>query len=104
SPLLGLSTGFVDLDEQTAGLVAQDFIIIAARPSAGKTALAANIAAANAADGKTVLFFSLEQPQQQILDRIIAARGKVDSHRLRTGKLLEEDWGKVSSTVGALKD
>ena len=90
------ATHYTDLDEMTSGLQRADLIIIAARPSMGKTALAMNIAE-NAAieDNKTVGMFSLEMSREALLLRLLCSKAKVDSHRMRTGSLWREDMDKV---------
>ncbi|HVP53579.1 MAG TPA: replicative DNA helicase [Candidatus Eisenbacteria bacterium] len=94
--ITGLATHYTDFDEMTSGLQRADLIIIAARPSMGKTALAMNIAE-NAAieDNKTVGMFSLEMSREALLLRLLCSRAKVDSHRMRTGSLWREDMDKV---------
>ncbi|MBZ5706080.1 MAG: replicative DNA helicase [Acidobacteriia bacterium] len=94
--ITGLATHYTDLDEMTSGLQRADLIIIAARPSMGKTALAMNIAE-NAAieDNKTVGMFSLEMSREALLLRLLCSKAKVDSHRMRTGSLWREDMDKV---------
>ena len=94
--ITGLATHYADFDEMTSGLQRADLIIIAARPSMGKTALAMNIAE-NAAieDNKTVGMFSLEMSREALLLRLLCSKAKVDSHRMRTGSLWREDMDKV---------
>jgi replicative DNA helicase len=103
--LIGLSTGFSDLDEKTSGLQAGELIIVAGRPSMGKTGFAMNIAE-NAAlelskknQSKAVLVFSMEMPSDQLVMRMISSLGKVELQRLRTGRLRDEDWPRITSTV-----
>ncbi len=100
--ITGLETHYADLDEMTSGLQKSDLIIIAARPSMGKTAFALNIAE-NAAieDQKVVGVFSLEMSREALLLRLLCSRAKVDSHRMRTGSLWREDMSKV---VRAMED
>jgi len=92
----GLETYFSDLDDMTSGLQKSDLIIIAARPAMGKTAFAINIAE-NAAilGGKTVAVFSLEMSKEALLNRMLCSQAKVDAHKMRTGFLAKEDWGKL---------
>ena len=91
--ITGLSTGFPDLDRLTYGLSPSDFIIVAARPSMGKTAFALNIATHVALhQGKSVAFFSLEMAEEQLSQRILCAEAMVDSGRMQTGNLTNEDW------------
>ncbi len=92
----GLSTGFVDLDYKTSGFQPSDLILLAARPSMGKTAFALNIAQHMAFKlGKTVAIFSLEMSKEQLVNRLLAMESRVDSMALRTGKLRDEDWTKL---------
>ncbi|MBI0114793.1 MULTISPECIES: replicative DNA helicase [unclassified Gilliamella] len=99
----GVSTGFLDLDKKTAGLQRSDLIIIAARPSMGKTTFAMNLCE-NAAmmQEKPVLIFSLEMPSEQIMMRMLASLSRVDQTRIRTGQLQDDDWARISSTMGLL--
>lgn len=99
----GVSTGFHDLDKKTAGLQKSDLIIVAARPSMGKTTFAMNLCE-NAAmmQDKPVLIFSLEMPGDQIMMRILASLSRVDQTKIRTGQLNDEDWARISSTMGIL--
>ncbi|ADG68448.1 replicative DNA helicase [Planctopirus limnophila DSM 3776] len=83
----GLSTGFLDLDRQTNGFQAAELIILAARPSMGKTALVCNLAEAVATNGNTVLVFSLEQSKLELAERFLCIRARLDGHRLRKGDL-----------------
>ncbi len=103
--ITGLDTGFVDLNEMTSGIQNGDMIIIAARPSMGKTALALNIAEHVAANtGQPVAFFSLEMSKQQLAQRLLCARSGVDSHRLRRNMLSQDDFEKLAMTAGALNE
>lgn len=97
----GLATGFTALDELTAGLQAGDLVLVAARTSQGKTALALNIARALEVP---TLIFSLEMSRQQVFMRLLAAEARVDSHRLRSGYLSSEDWGRIARGVGTLAE
>lgn len=99
----GVSTGFVDLDKKTAGLQRSDLIIVAARPSMGKTTFAMNLCE-NAAmmQEKPVLIFSLEMPAEQIMMRMLASLSRVDQTKIRTGQLDDDDWARISSTMGIL--
>ena len=101
----GLETHFVDLDNLTSGLQRSDLIIIAARPSMGKTALALNIAE-NAAvkDNKVVGMFSLEMSREALLLRLLCSNAIVDSHKLRTGFLGRDDYQKLVAALGRLAD
>ena len=94
---LGISTGYSDLDRTITGLNKSDLILVAARPGMGKTAFALNIAANVALRGKkTVAVFSLEMSREQLMNRLFAAEGGIDSRKLLTGELSTEDWGKVA--------
>lgn len=101
----GVPTGFRDLDNLLAGLQQSDLIIIAARPSMGKTSLALNMAHHAAVSHKIpVGFFSLEQSKDQLIDRLIAGEAAVDSWKLRTGNLANEDFEKLNHAIGTLAD
>jgi replicative DNA helicase len=103
--ITGLATHFTDLDEKTRGLQASDLIIIAARPSMGKTAFAMNIAE-NAAvrDGKVVGVFSLEMSRESLLRRLLCSAARVDSHRLNTGFLNRDDRQRVIDSAALLAE
>lgn len=103
--LTGVTTGFDDLDDRTAGMQPSDLIIVAARPSMGKTTFAMNLVE-NALMGqdKPVLVFSLEMPSDQIITRMLASLGKINQTKVRTGKLDEEDWPKLTAAVNMLRD
>jgi replicative DNA helicase len=103
--ITGVPTGFHGLDSLTSGLQPSDLIIIAGRPSMGKTALALNIAQ-NAAvnEGTPTAIFSLEMSKEQLAIRLLCSRAKVDSFRLRTGFLNKEDWGKLARAAGSLAE
>ncbi len=99
----GVSTGFTDLNKKTAGLQGSDLIIVAARPSMGKTTFAMNLCENAAVDqDKTVLIFSLEMPAEQLMMRMLASMSRVDQTKIRTGQLDDEDWARISSTMGIL--
>ncbi len=103
--ITGVPTGFIDLDRQLCGLQPSNLIIVGARPGAGKTSLALNIAAhATIATRRPALFFSLEMSQYEISTRLLSAEGRVDSTRMRNGRLLESDWPKISHAIGRLAD
>ncbi|MBL4621507.1 MAG: replicative DNA helicase [Immundisolibacteraceae bacterium] len=103
--LSGLSTGFADLDEKTAGLQKSDLIIIAARPSMGKTSLVMNLAENVAIRERVpVAIFSMEMPANQLANRLLASLGRVDTKRLRTGDLAEDDWPRITSAVTLLSE
>lgn len=99
----GVDTGYQDLNKKTAGLQGSDLIIVAARPSMGKTTFAMNLCE-NAAmlHEKPVLIFSLEMPSEQIMMRMLASLSRVDQTRIRTGQLDDEDWARISGTMGIL--
>ncbi|MFO7942261.1 MAG: replicative DNA helicase [Bacillota bacterium] len=103
--VVGVPTGFRRLDEMTSGLHPSELIIIAARPSVGKTTLALNIAA-NAAIGYgiPVAIFSLEMAREQLAMRLLASEARIDGHRLRSGYLRDEDWPKLSRALGKLSE
>ena len=104
--ILGVPSGFTDLDRLTAGFQKSDLIILAARPSMGKTALALNIAH-NAATAKTpvpVAFFSIEMSKEQLVRRLFASEGRIDASRLRTGRMQAEEWAKLNMAAGDLLD
>ena len=99
----GVATGFTKLDEMTAGFQPGDLIIIAARPSMGKTALCLNIARNASIDGKTgVGIFSLEMASHQLAQRMLCSEARVDSHLMRTGRLPGDAWSNLSIAVGSL--
>lgn len=103
--ITGLPTGFKDLDERTSGLHSPELIIIAGRPSMGKTSLALNIARNVAVEEKKpVGIFSLEMSKEQVAERFLCMEARVDSHKLRTGYLAEEDEPKLSIGAGILFD
>lgn len=101
--ITGVDTGFQDLNKKTAGLQPSDLVIVAARPSMGKTTFAMNLCE-NAAmlQDKPVLIFSLEMPGEQIMMRMLASLARVDQTRIRTGQLDDEDWARISSAIGIL--
>jgi len=98
--ITGISTGYNEFDKLTAGLQAGDLIVVAGRPSMGKTTLAVNIAE-NAAIGARVptAIFSMEMPSQQLAFRMISSLGRVDQTHLRTGKFPDEDWSRINTAV-----
>ena len=101
--LTGLATGFEDLDERTAGLQASDLIVIAGRPSMGKTALAVNIAEhvlmSSEEDAPPVIIFSLEQPAEQLTLRLLASLGAIEYEHLRRGQLADQEWVSLESAL-----
>jgi replicative DNA helicase len=101
----GVPTGFTKLDELTSGLQQSELIIVAGRPSMGKTAFSLNIARTVAVEGKTpVGFFSLEMSERQLAVRLLCAEAKVDAHAVRTGHLADDQWQKLSMCVGVLTE
>ncbi|WP_088332299.1 replicative DNA helicase [Lacimicrobium sp. SS2-24] len=101
----GVSTGFKDLDKKTSGLQPSDLIIVAARPSMGKTTFAMNLCEnAMLLEDKPVLVFSLEMPAEQLMMRILASLSRVDQTKIRTAQLDDEDWARISNTMAMLKE
>lgn len=95
----GASTGFLDLDTMTSGLQAGDLVVVAGRPSMGKTAFAMNIAENIACVKKPVLIFSMEMSSEQLAIRMLSSHGRIDQQKLRMGKLSSDDWARVNSAV-----
>lgn len=105
SYITGIPTGFTDLDYKTAGLQNSDLILIAARPGMGKTAMALNIAQYAAVHGRVpVAIFNLEMSKDQLVNRMLCSEVMVDSHKMRTGKLEDDDWQKIAKALGPLSD
>ena len=105
SDVTGIPTGFSDLDSMTSGLQAGDLIIVAGRPSMGKTAFSLNIAENVAMDtGKAVAVFSMEMGATQLAMRMIGSVGRLDQHKMRTGRLEDEDWVRLTTALGRLND
>ena len=103
--ITGLTTGYKDLDSKTSGLQASDLIIVAGRPSMGKTSFAMNLVEnAILADSKPILVFSMEMPAGSLMMRLLSSVGKIDQTRVRNGQLEEEDWAKLSAAMQQLKD
>ena len=101
----GVPTGFTDLDEMTSGLQPSDLIIVAARPSMGKTSLCLNIAQhVGTKTDMTVGIFSLEMSKEQLFLRLLTGEARIDAHRLRGGFLGEKDWGRLSTAIGTLSE
>ena len=101
----GLATGFTDLDYKTSGFQPSDLILVAARPSMGKTALVLNIAQYMAfKQNKHVAIFSLEMSKEQLMNRLLSMESKVDSQSMRNGNLKDEDWGKLIESAGVIGD
>ena len=105
SNITGLSTGFVTLDNMTSGWQDSDLVVVAGRPSMGKTAFAMNMVEYAVTNGLgSVLVFSLEMPANQLIIRLLSSIGKIDQHRLRTGKLSSDDWPRLNRAATRLKD
>ncbi len=105
SAVTGVPTGFVDIDEMTAGLQPADLVIVAARPSMGKTAFALNVGAHVGTTGeRTVGVFSLEMSKEQLFLRMLTSAAQIDSHRFRTGLLTESDYGRLSEAITSLSE
>ncbi|HKY32061.1 MAG TPA: replicative DNA helicase [Candidatus Polarisedimenticolia bacterium] len=103
--ITGIPTGFERLDEMTSGLQNTDLIVVAARPSMGKTALALNISQHVATRaGRTVGVFSLEMSKEQLFLRMLCAQARVDAHRLRTGRLGKDEWARLTMAFGELTE
>ena len=105
SAITGLASGFPDLDEKTAGFQPSNLIIVAARPSMGKSSLMADFALHAAVRQKApVVIFSLEMSRHELTQRFLASEGKVDFQKIRTGRLQEQDWARLSGALGRLAD
>ncbi len=103
--ITGLATGYAGLDNETAGLQPSELIILAARPSMGKTALALNIAENVALRHREpVAVFSLEMSKESLLLRLLASEARVDAHKFRTGHMTKEDWGKITGSLAGLAE
>ena len=103
--ITGVPSGFTDLDYRTAGFHGSELILIAARPAMGKTAFALNIATNAAVKSKVpVAVFSLEMSKEQLVNRILCSESMVDSNKVRTGKLEEDDWTKLAGSIGPLSE
>jgi replicative DNA helicase len=102
--MTGVPTKFADLDRILAGLHRSDFIVLAARPSVGKTAFALNIAANAAREDFPVAVFSLEMSGEQLVQRLLCSEGQINSSRLRSGHLNDNDWTKIMQALGRLND
>lgn len=103
--ITGLTTGFKDLDDMTSGLQPSDLVIIAGRPSMGKTTFAMNLVEnAMMNTDKAVMVFSMEMPAEQLLMRMFSSLGRIDQTKVRTGQLVDQDWDRISSTLALLKD
>jgi replicative DNA helicase len=103
SEITGLATGFTDLDKLTTGLQKSDLIIVAGRPSMGKTSLAMNLAENAALDSNAaVAIFSMEMSGEQLIRRMLTSLGRIDAQRVRTGKLNDDDWSRLTSAINLL--
>ncbi|MBK6654731.1 replicative DNA helicase [Zoogloea sp.] len=103
--ITGVPTGLTDLDEKTSGLQPSDMIVLAARPGMGKTSLAFNIAENVAVEaGLSVAVFSMEMPGTQLATRFLSSVGRIDQHKIRTGKLTDEEWQRLTYALGKLHE
>jgi replicative DNA helicase len=105
--LAGMNTGFTELNRMTAGFKPQEFIIVAARPSVGKTAFCLNVgnnAAGEQGEGDVVAIFSLEMGKKELLKRMVSINGNIDGNRMKTGELNPEDWTKLTQAMGVLNN
>ncbi len=103
--ITGVPTGFYDFDDMTSGLQPGELIVVAGRPSMGKTTFCLNVAEhAAVAEGKGVAIFSLEMSKHSLVQNMLCSRARVDAHRLRRGFLADEDWGRLSAAVGKLSE
>jgi replicative DNA helicase len=103
--ITGVPSGFTDLDEKTSGFQPSDLIIIAGRPSMGKTAFCLNIAQhAATVDQVTTVIFSLEMSKEQLALRMLCSEARVDNHKLRSGHIAENEWGKLTLAAGRLSE
>lgn len=103
--ITGIPTGFTELDYRTAGLHNSDLILVAARPAMGKSAFVINIAANAAIRSETpVIIFNLEMSKEQVANRILCSEAMVDSNKIKTGKIEEEDWTKLAEALGRISD
>ncbi|MEH6848595.1 replicative DNA helicase [Bacillus pseudomycoides] len=105
--LAGMDTGFTELNRMTAGFKPQELIIVAARPSVGKTAFCLNVgnnAAGEYGEGDVVAIFSLEMGQKELLKRMVSINGNIDGNRMKTGDLTPEDWGNLTIAMGMMNN
>ncbi|MBT6207699.1 MAG: replicative DNA helicase, partial [Francisellaceae bacterium] len=104
-PITGASTGFKELDELTSGFQKADLVIVAGRPSMGKTTLAMNIAEyMGMKTDKSILIFSMEMPSEQLAMRMLSSLGRIELQKLRTGRLTDGDWPRVSSAISMMSE
>ncbi len=105
NPITGVSTGFTDLDEKTSGLQSSDLIIVAGRPSMGKTAFSMNLVEQAAIKEKlAVAVFSMEMPAEALTMRMLSSLGRIDQHKVRIGRLTDEDWPRLTSALSILSE
>ena len=105
NPITGVPTGWRDFDELTSGLQPADLVVIAGRPSMGKTSMVLNIVEhAAIRDRLSVAVFSMEMPGEQLAMRLLSSLGHIDQHRIRTGRLTDDDWPRLTSAVQMLND
>ena len=105
TPITGVPTGFADLDYKTAGLHNSDLVLVAARPAMGKSAFVLNIATNAALKANVpVLIFNLEMSKEQLVNRMLCSEAMVDSNKIRTGKIEEDDWVKLATALGPLSE
>ncbi len=105
NPITGVATGFYEVDMMTSGLQPADLVIVAGRPSMGKTAFAVNIAQhAAVKESLPVAIFSMEMPSEQLAMRMLSSLGRIDQHKVRTGKLGDDDWPRLTHAVGVLSE
>jgi replicative DNA helicase len=103
--LSGITSGFTEIDNRTSGFQKADMVVVAGRPSMGKTTYAMNLVEnALIATKRPCIVFSMEMPSESIVMRMLSSIGKIDQTRIRSGKLIEDDWPKLSSAVNILKD
>ncbi|MDH5547112.1 MAG: replicative DNA helicase [Gammaproteobacteria bacterium] len=104
-PITGVPTGWSEFDEMTSGLQAGDLVIVAGRPSMGKTTFCMNMAEYAAIDGhRPVAVYSMEMPGEQLAMRMMSSIGRIDQHKVRTGKLGDDDWPRLTKAVGLLAE
>ncbi|MCB1736494.1 MAG: replicative DNA helicase [Gammaproteobacteria bacterium] len=104
SAVTGVPTGWDDFDDRTSGMQAGDLVIVAGRPSMGKTTFAMNIAEQAVMRDFPVLVFSMEMPADQLAMRMMSSLGRIDQHKLRTGQLHDDDWPRITSAINMLQD
>jgi len=105
NPITGVATGYYEIDAMTSGLQPSDLVVIAGRPSMGKTALALNIAQhAAIKESLSVAIFSMEMPSEQLAMRMLSSLGRIDQHKIRTGKLADDDWPRLTHAVSILSE